>query len=122
MANSRGRIDWRYLRELYVEANLTIDGGVTLDELAEFRGIAQVLVRAQALVGRWEEALDDRRREYEEALAAMDEWFAAQPDDSKVLPLFLRQNLGPTQLTYYVNTFLAHQGGGPRDQGAGSDG
>ena len=35
VADSRGRIDWRYLRELYVEANLTIDGGITLDELAE---------------------------------------------------------------------------------------
>ncbi len=122
VADSRGRIDWRYLRELYVEVNLVVDGEFTLGEFAEYHGIPYEFVRVWAWVEDWKEALDERRRAYKEALAAMDEWLAAQPDDSKVRPLFLRQDLGSTQLTYCINAFLARQGGGPGDQGPGPDG
>ena len=99
-----------------------IDGEFTLGEFAEYHGIPYEFVRVLAWVDRWKEALVERRRAYEKALASMHEWLDAQPDDSNVRPLFLRQGLGPTELTYCINLFLARQGGGPGEQGASPDG
>ena len=71
-------------------------------------------VRLRARAERWEDAVEEERRNYDASLRELGRWRDEHP---RVIPSFMYQDLGPHELIYCIQVFLDRQGRGRQGRG-----
>ena len=111
MTDGSVAVDSPRLKRMWVEAILRLGDEVTLEEYAEYHGLSPDAVQTRARNEHWDDAVEEGRQDCQDALREMRCW---AEEHENVILLFMRQNLGPTHLTYCIDVFLERRVGRPR--------